>query len=154
MVEYSCEIQIDLSRERVIELFDSIENLYKWQRGLRSFEHKSGQQGQPGAVSQLVFQQGGRRIEMTETITLRELPDRFDGVYETKGVRNVSRNRFVEAGPGKTKWISEQVFEFSGFMKLIGFFFKGAFPKQTRKFMEDFKNFAEKGTDVRQQKPA
>jgi hypothetical protein len=34
-------------------------------------------------------------------------------------------------------------------MKLIGFFFKGAFPKQTRKFMEDFKNFAEKGTDVR-----
>lgn len=150
MLNYTCELQIDLPRERVIELFDSVDNLYKWQKGLQSFELKSGQAGQPGAVSTLVFQEGKRRIEMTETITRRELPDRFDGVYETRGVRNVNENRFVDAGGGKTTWISHQTFEFSGFMKVIGFFFKSAFPKQTMRFMQNFKDFAEKGIDVRE----
>ncbi len=149
-IEYTCELEIDLPRERVIALFDSVENLYKWQKGLQSFEHVSGEPGQVGAVSKLTFNNGGRKMEMVETITRRELPERFDGLYTMKNVRNVNGNRFVEVAPGRTKWISEQVFEFSGFMKLFGLLFRGAFPKQTQKFMQAFKDFAEKGTDVRQ----
>ncbi len=37
-MHYSVDIELDLPRERIIELFDSTENLYKWQRGLQSFE--------------------------------------------------------------------------------------------------------------------
>ena len=95
------------------------------------------------------FKMGKRDIELIETITLRELPERFDGTYETKGVFNIVRNTFTEIDPNRTRWVSENEFQFSGFMKLMGVLMKGAFPKQSLKYMQDFKDFAENGTDVR-----
>ena len=41
MREYTVEIEIALPRDRVIELFDNPENLFKWQTGLQSAEHKT-----------------------------------------------------------------------------------------------------------------
>jgi hypothetical protein len=149
-MKYTVETEINLPREEVIRLFDSQKNRRKWQEGLQSFEHLSGEPGQPGAKSRLVFQMGKRRIEMIETITARELPDRFGGTYDAKGVHNIVENRFIETGPDTTKWESENEFQFSGFMKLIGFFMAKAFPKQSLKYMHDFKAFAEEGKDVRE----
>ena len=60
-MKYTVEIIINLSRARVIELFDSVENMYKWQPGLISFEHKSGK---AGAKSRLQYKTGSREIEM------------------------------------------------------------------------------------------
>jgi hypothetical protein len=148
-MKYSISIDLDLPRARVIELFDCTENLYKWQRGLQSFEALDGDPGQPGARSKMVFQMGKRKIEMVETITKRDLPDAFDGTYDGQGVHNVVKNRFVELGPDKTRWESDQEFQFKGFMKLIGFFMPGAFKKQSLKYAQDFKAFAEDGVDVR-----
>ena len=148
-MKYTVSIDLDLPRSKVIELFDDPDNLAKWQRGLQSFELMSGEAGQPGAKSALVYQMGKRRIEMVETIIERELPERFSGTYDAKGVHNVVRNRFLEVGPEKTRWESENEFQFQGFMKLIGVLMKGAFPKQSLKYMEDFKAFAERGVDVR-----
>ncbi len=51
MKPYTVEIEIALPRDRVIELFDNAENLLKWQKGLQSFEHISGEPGQPGTTS-------------------------------------------------------------------------------------------------------
>ena len=150
-MKYTVEIEINLPRDEVVKLFDSQENCYKWQEGLQSFEHLSGEPGEPGATSKLEFQMGKRRVEMIETITQRDLPDRFSGTYDAKGVHNVVENRFIELGPDKTKWESENEFQFSGFMKLIGFFMGSAFPKQSLKYMQDFKAFAEEGKDVRDQ---
>ncbi len=141
-MKYVCEVSLDLPRDRVIELFDSTENLYKWQPSLQSFDHLSGEPGHPGAKSKLVYLEGKRRIEMIETITRRNLPDEFSGTYEAKGVKNVVINRFLDES-GKTRWITEQEFQFSGVMKLIAPFMRGAFPKQTRKFLNQFKDFAE-----------
>lgn len=145
------EIEINLPREEVVKLFDSQENCFKWQEGLQSFEHLSGEPGQPGAQSKLVYQMGKRRIEMIETITTRNLPDEFSGTYDAKGVHNVVENRFIEIGPDKTKWESENEFQFTGFMRLIGFFMGSAFPKQSLKYLKNFKAFAEEGKDVRDQ---
>ena len=147
-MKYTVETEINLPRDRVIELFDNPDNMFKWQEGLQSFEHVSGEPGQPGAKSLLVYQMGKRRIEMMETITARNLPDDFDGTYDAKGVHNVIKNRFVEVGPNKTRWVSENEFRFQGFMKVIGLLFQSAFPKQSLKYMQDFKAFAEEGKDV------
>ena len=68
-VDYTTTITIDLPRDKVVALFDDPGNLPKWQRGLQSFEPLSGQPGQVGAKSKLVFQMGKRRMEMIETIT-------------------------------------------------------------------------------------
>ena len=35
-------------------------------------------------------------------------------------------------------------------MRLVGFFMAKEFPKQSLKYMHDFKAFAEEGTDVRE----
>jgi len=142
-MEYQQDIIINLPRNRVIELFDNTENLKKWQDGLQSFEHLSGEAGQEGAKSKMLFKMGKREVEMIETITKRNLPEEFHGTYEAKGVFNKQENFFSELDENKTKWTSNTEFQFSGFMKLIYPLMKGAFKKQSYKFMENFKRFAE-----------
>jgi hypothetical protein len=154
-LDYKTSVIIDLPRARVIELFDDPANLPKWQRGLESFEHVSGEAGKPGAKSKLVYQMGKRRMEMIETITRRDLPDAFDGTYDVDGVHNIVENRFIEQGPDQTLWESRNVFEMQGFMmKAMGFLMPGMFKKQSLKYAEDFKAFAERGVDVRTTPPA
>ena len=127
------------------------DGLFKWQTGLQSFEPVSGEPGQPGAKSKLVFLNGKHRIELIETVTVRNLPDEFHGTYEWDGGKNTLENRFIELAPNRTKWESTCEYELSHFMlKMMGFFFPGMFRKQNLKFLQDFKAFAEEGRDVRE----
>ncbi len=142
-MQYTTEVEINLPRERVIELFDNPGNLSKWQAGLVRFEHLSGEPGQTGAKSRLLYKMGGREIEMIETVVKRDIPDEFSGTYETKGVWNEVVNFFQEAGPGKTRWVVRNEFKFKGFMKIMALFMPRAFKKQSLKTMQDFKAFAE-----------
>jgi hypothetical protein len=142
-MQFSCETYINLPREKVIHLFDNPENLDKWMEGLQSVDHISGRQGYPGAKSRMVFNNEGRRLELIETILSRNLPEEFSGFYETKGIINKVANYFYEEGPERTRWVAENEFQFSGLMNLMSIFIRSAFPKQTQRHMENFKNFAE-----------
>lgn len=143
-MKYDCEVIIDLPREQVVELFANPDNMSKWQKGLESAELVSGEAGQTGAKTRLVYDMGNRRMEMVETILEHDLPEGSTVQYETKGVFNVVSNRFYEEGAAKTRWVTENEFRFSGLMKLMGIFMRGAFPKQSMETMQDFKVFAEK----------
>lgn len=150
---YTVDIVIDLPRDRVVELFADPDNTPKWQAGLLKSELISGNRGEVGAKTKLVFQMGKRQMEMVETITKRDIPTELDGTYETTGVFNIVRNRFIEISPNQTRLESENEFRFSSFfMKLMGVVMKGAFPKQSLKYLQDFKAFAEDGVDVRDKK--
>ena len=142
-MKYSNEVIINLPIKKVIELFDSEENLFKWQPELLSFEHLSGEKGEVGAKSKMNYKMGKREIEMIETITVKNLPKEFSATYEAKGVWNEMKNYFEEIDGTTTRWRSESYFKFSGFMKLIGFFMPGSFQKQSQKSLEQFKAFAE-----------
>ena len=142
-MKFTVKIKINLARNKVIELFDSTENLKKWQPGLLSFEHQSGTPGEVGAKSRLQYKTGKREIEMVETITVKNLPDEFSGIYEAKGVRNEVKNYFYEVNKNTTKWVSENEFRCSGLMKIIAFFMPGSFKKETMKYLEYFKEFSE-----------
>lgn len=142
-MKYTTEITINLPRERVIELFDNPDNMKHWQPGLISFEHLSGEAGKPGARSRLKYRMGKREIEMIETITARNLPEEFHGAYEAKGVFNIQKNYFIPVSDTQTKWVSESEFKFSGLMSVMALFMKGAFRKQSMKYLEQFKAFAE-----------
>ena len=142
-MKYTTEIEINKPIEQVIDLFDNPDNMSKWMEGLQSFEHISGTPGQVGAKSRLVFKMGKREIEMIETVTVRNLPDEFSGTYETKGVVNIVRNKFEKISENKTRYLTENEFQFSGFMKIFGFFMPGSFKKQSMKYLQDFKKFAE-----------
>ncbi len=142
-MKYSNEVVIDLPVNRVVELFDNPDNLKHWQPGLQSFEHLSGVPGQPGSRSRLRYKMGNREIDMIETIIRRNLPHEFEGIYEAKGVHSIISNRFTPIGENKTKLVSYSEFTFLGFMKVIGFLMPGSFKKQSQKFLDDFKTFAE-----------
>lgn len=143
-MKYTCEIEINQPLEKVIALFDNPDNLTKWMDGLISFEPISGIPGQPGAKSKLKFDMGKRgKMEMIETILVRNLPHEFKGSYEAKGVFNIVKASFVSISENKTNYISEQEFKLKGFMKIIGFLIPGAFRKETMKYMNSFKKFAE-----------
>ena len=144
-MEYKLDIIINKPVAEVIQLFDDPENLKKWQPELVSFDHVSGEAGQPGAKSKLVYLMGKGECEMIETIETRNLPDEFTGTYETKGVFNRVENHFKPVGADQTHWTTNTEFQFTSIgMKLMGFFMKKAFTKQTMSFMQKFKDFAEK----------
>lgn len=150
MKPYTVAVDIALPRERVLELFDNPDNLFKWQPGLQSFEHLSGTPGQPGARSKLVYLSGKQRIELIETITRRDLPDVFDGTYEWSGGKNTLHNRFLDLGGAQTRWESTCAYTFSSLkMRMMGSVLGGVFRKQNLKFLEQFKAFCEEGKDVR-----
>ena len=144
MMKYINEVEINAPLDKVIVLFDDPANLAKWQPGLLSFEPVSGTPGQPGAKSKLKYRMGKRDVEMIETITVRDLPREFSGTYEAKGVFNYVTNRFEALGNSKTKYTTENEFKFKGIMKLIGFLMPGAFKKQSQKYLDLFRDFAEK----------
>ncbi len=144
-MKYTIEIEINKPIDRVIELFDNPDNLKEWMMGLQSFEHLSGEMGQPGAKSKLVFDHKGRRTEMIETIVARNLPDEFSGTYEANGVLNTQKNHFTKVDENTTRWTSYTEFKFSNFMmKLMGALMPGMFKKQSMKFAQSFKAFCEK----------
>jgi len=142
-MKYTINIDIDLPREKIIELFDNPDNMKYWQKGFISIESISGTPRQVGAKSRLKYKMGSREIEMIETITKRDLPNEFSGTYEAKGVWNLNKNYFIELDVNRTKWKSEVEFKFTGFMKLIAFLMPGSFKKQSMKYLTDFKEFAE-----------
>lgn len=143
-MKYTTTIQINLPRLKMIELFDSVENMHKWQPELISFDHLSGEPGKEGAKSNMKYKMGKREVEMIETITKRNFPDEFSGTYEAKGVWNLQQNFFKEVNENKTEWETISEFKCAGFMKIMCWLMPGAFKKQTLKFMERFKEFAEK----------
>ena len=143
-MKYTLEVELEHTRERVIELFDSVENLPHWQAGLISFEPIEGTPGQVGAKSLMKFKMGKRTMEIVETITERDLPRRFSGTYTAKGMWSLVENEFEELPGGRTLWKSHN--EFRGenlLMKVMLLLMPGAFRKQSLKYMVAFKDFAE-----------
>jgi len=162
-MKYTVSIEIALPRERVVQLLAESAHLPKWLRGLVLHEPVSGMHGQVGTESRVVMQMGQQKMECTETITRREpvnlhgIPRddvvHFDREIVAKGMWSAVRDRLTETGPETTVWASENEYRFSGLpMRLAGLFMRGAFRKQSLLHMQDFKAFAEQGTDVREAK--
>lgn len=144
-MRFQLETEIDLPRERVVELFLDPQNLKRWQPELVSFEQISG--GDPrevGAKNRQIHRMGRRDTELIETVTVHNSPDEFSATYEADGIWNLVENRFFDVGPRKTKWVLDFEFECTGIViKLMTMFLPGMFKRQTFKFMERFKAFAE-----------
>ena len=143
-MKYTNEVTINKPITKVIELFDDPNNIGQWQPNFVSFEHKSGVKGQPGAVSHLKYKNGDRENILVETVTVRNLPHEFSGTYEMKGTSCLVKNYFKEIDSGKTLYTSETEWKFGGMIKVLAFFMGSHFKKQTQKYIENFKNFAER----------
>lgn len=145
-MKFTCAVEINAPITKVVELFDNTDNLKEWQQGFVSHEHVSGTPGAVGAKSKLTYNTGKRIIELTETITAKNLHSEMTALYEHSHMVNTMSNRFSPVSQHKTKM--ETIIEYTkfyGFMpKLMSILTPGTFKKQTQQWLENFKAFVEK----------
>lgn len=148
-MKYTTEIQVTLPREQFIEKMDNPVNMKHWQKGLTDYKILSGKPGQEGSKIELRYKMGKRDMILVETIIKNNFPYEFHATYDAKNVHNLQKNYFKDIDGHSTQWTSETEFQFSGFMmKTMGFLMPSAFKKQSKKYMLDFKTFAEDGISV------
>lgn len=159
-MKYTDSLELALPRKTVVLLLADPELLPRWLRGLVRHEPLNGEHGKVGTESRVVLQMGQQQMECTETITRREPADlqrisvedvvQFDREIVAPGMWSITRDRLTDVGPETTLWVSENEYRFSSLaMRLLAPVMRGAFRKQSRQHMEDFRAFAEQGSDVR-----
>lgn len=143
-MKYSVETIIDLPITTVVDLFDNPEYMKEWQKGFVSMELLEGRKGEVGSKSMLKYKMGNRDVEMIETLIHYDLPNYFETTFETKGMINRYICEFKAIGSNQTKWINHNEFRGTSLlMKLLTWIMPGAFKRQSKTYMEDFKKWAE-----------
>lgn len=145
-MKHKAEVLIDADLATVWRMFDDPANMAKWQPTLKSFTHKSGTPGQEDAVAELVYEENGREILMTETITARREPNFLGGTYESDWGSVVVFNHFEEVGESKTRWTSNVNYGFRGLMKIMAFFMQKSIRNRSDRDMNRFKLLVETET--------
>ena len=143
-MKYLISVEINATREKVIEFFSDVNMLSKWQPELQNFKILNGQFGERNSKTKLNYQYNGRPVEMIETILENKLPDNLSAFYEAKNAKNWVKNEFISLNDNTTRWTIHSEFKCSGMLKLITIFFPGMFKKTSLKSMNRFKELLEK----------
>lgn len=143
-MKFSLHVDINLPRDKVVDLFTDPENRLEWVPDLLELEPLKGVPCQPGSQCRLVYRQGSREIEVVETVTERKLPERFVSTYTSENMVSHMISSFEDRGE-TTRWHTENVFSGRGMFKLLPWLIPGAFRKRTLLLMQHFKDYAETG---------
>jgi len=137
------QVTVDANLDTVWGAFDNPENMRRWQQNFHSHTHLSGKPGKVGAVAELRFNEKGKIVVLTETITERRDKSFLAGTYESAHGRTKIVNRFEKIDENQTRWTSWCNFTFTGFMKLMSPFMSGLIRKRTESDMQRFKLMVE-----------
>lgn len=144
-MKFTCSVTVNLPLEKTVALFANEENLYKWQDGLVSIKHIKGVPGEVGSESIMHYKSNRYQFDLKETILENDLPHVMKGLYQHDHMENTMTNRFEEMDESRTRWTAE--LEYIKFKKLLPkLMFKlmpGMFKRQTQKWLDNFKSFAE-----------
>jgi len=145
-MKFTCTVIIEKPINQVVEFFINPDNLKEYQDGFLGKELVSGKPAQVGTVSKIFYQQGKRKMEITETVTSNNLPHEFSGFYHHIHMDNTMTNRFTSLSENRTQYDAEIEYTvLRGFMvKMVAFLFPRMFKKQVQKWLDQFKEFAEK----------
>jgi hypothetical protein len=145
-MKFACSVDIAVPIDKAVSLFNDPGYFKEWQSGFVSYEPLSGSPRTTGAKSKIIYINGRHRIELTETIQVMNLPAEMVALYEHRHGVNTMINSFVEL-PGKITRYTTGI----GYMKPIGimptlmaFLAPGMVKKQNQKWLDQFKEFAEK----------
>jgi hypothetical protein len=137
-----CELVIDVPQPRLAALFSDPVRSTEWMHDVDHVEPIVGDMGQPGSMYLLVPKRGNRGFVAT---VVERNPDELRLALERRDVSVEIADHFVPLSEHRTKLVSEETFEFKGWLaKLIGFFTRGAIRRAHRTHMHAFKRFAER----------
>lgn len=136
------EIEIDLPQQKVAELHADPRNSLNWMHDIARYEPINGEVGMPGSTYRLVPKQGD--MIFLATVVERDLPNEIKLRLEAQDVTVAVTAKFIGLTSGKTKLVSEQVFDFLGQDDAsISSDTEQAIKAAHHQHMEDFKRFAE-----------
>lgn len=145
-MKFTGSIEIDRSQEVVAAFFINPEYMGEYQEGFLRKELVSGIAGENGAISKVYYAMGKQEMEITETITMNQLPDTFKGHYHHKHMDNTMKCTFTSLGPNKTLYETEIEYTRINWVmpRLMAILFPGMFKKPPQRWMNNFKTFVEK----------
>ena len=148
-MKYTSEILIQLPIQKVLNKLQNYNDMKHWQRGFENFEHVSGEPGALGSKMKLNYKFGSRKFSLLETITYFDFPNEYHLFYDSDGLHNIHKNSFTEVENGITKWVFEcECIPTTFSMSVKTLLMPGIYKKQILQYIDDFKNFAEKGVSI------
>lgn len=144
-MKFTCTVDIKKPKQMVSEYFANPNYLKEYQETFISKEVLSGNPGENGTVSKMLYNMGKGQMELTETIIENNLPHSFFAEYHHKHMDNTMLCRFEALNENATRYSSEIHYTvFRGFLpKAMAYLFPGMFKKQVDKWLMNFKNFVE-----------
>jgi hypothetical protein len=146
-LKFKVSTEVNLPINDLFKLFLEKEKFKNWKKDFIDYEHISGEPGEIGAMTKLIY----KRQTMVETIASKNPPTEIIANYEhqqggkTNMFHTVS-NRFTSLTEGSTRLEVE-----TEITKLVGLFFKiliplmaGAGKKYAQTQLDQLKAFAEK----------
>lgn len=137
------ETEIDADIDAVWAAYTNPENMARWIQSFVSHTHVSGEPGQPGATATLVFDENGKEVALTETITERRDPDFLAATFEAEHGTTHIVNHFEAIDTNRTRHTSWVRFSFHGLLRFMAIFIRGAVRKRTEGDMARFKLMVE-----------
>jgi hypothetical protein len=137
------ELDIDVRRNELADLFADPRNNPKWMDDIERIEPVRGELGAPGSVYRIVPKRG--KLVFVATVVTRELPSELRLSLDAPSVSVLVVDKFVPLSDQKSKLVSEETFSFKGaFNRIFGSVARFAIKRAHRKHMESFKRFAER----------
>jgi uncharacterized protein YndB with AHSA1/START domain len=140
----TAQIKIKQPAEKVWQLMRDEKQLPLWLTNFKSIEHLSGEKGEAGSTSRMVFLEGGRTMEITEHIlkVVENKEVHFTLSHPTM-ISDV-RTRLVQKDGGTMLIQATETKPQGFFMKLFFLFMKGTMKKRMQTDLERLKLLAEK----------
>ncbi len=147
-MKHKLEVEINLPREKVIELYTNMENMKHWVPGVTKVKKISGEKGEVGSKYNITVEQEDVKLDMITTVSVVNLPKEYvtktDTTWIPGGMVEEARTYFEVLRTGKTKLVVESTFGGGILAKIfsfIGYFFlKNSAIKGIRKFKEFAEN--------------
>jgi len=143
-MNYTLSNTINKPLEEVIEKFTDPEGAKQWMEGLQRIVPVSGNSHEVGTKTDFHFLHKKKEMKISETILEQNLPHQIKFGYQSPMGYNEVEMLFEKLSDNSVKQTNNSYFEMKGFGKIMGFLFKGMFKKQSMKFLNGFKEYAEK----------
>lgn len=143
-MKYAHSMIIDVPLDKLVDLWQDEDNLKHWQDNFESIELLEGKKNTEGAVS-FIKLGGSRPMELKETIQSINLPHEKRALYQHIHMDNTHITKFKAISDSQTEYSVEgEYIKFHSFMpRMMALLFPDMFRKQSKKWMDQFKAFAE-----------
>jgi uncharacterized membrane protein len=94
--QYTTRVEVNRTADVAWDYFADETKIKEWMTGLKSIELISGEKHKPGAKFKMEFDEDGRQITMTETVTEYVPRERFSFTLENEVINSQTTVKFTE----------------------------------------------------------